>query len=146
MSPKGAAFLYAAPGRDEALEPLVVSHGWAAAHDVNSKFLDNFNWTGTMDPSAYICVGEAIRFQRENEWPAVRAACHQLAVETRDRINELTGLDAVAPASPCGACREVMSEFAPELEIESVASDGTSCEWTLAELLPARFELPEVTS
>ncbi|HEX2166396.1 MAG TPA: cytidine deaminase [Longimicrobiales bacterium] len=51
--------------------------------------------------------------------------------------------DAAAPASPCGACREVMAEFAPALKIESVAPDGTSCEWTLDALLPARFELPE---
>lgn len=51
--------------------------------------------------------------------------------------------DAPVPASPCGACREVMAEFAPSLNIESVASDGTSCEWTLDVLLPARFELPE---
>lgn len=51
--------------------------------------------------------------------------------------------DAPSPASPCGACREVMAEFAPSLNIESVAPDGTSCEWTLDVLLPARFELPE---
>src|SRR5690606_1684235 len=51
--------------------------------------------------------------------------------------------DAPAPAAPCGACREVMAEFAPSLKIESVAPDGTSCEWTLDVLLPARFELPE---
>lgn len=98
-APKGAAFLYAAPGKDEALEPLVVSHGWAAPHDVQSKFLDNFNWTGTMDPSAYISVGEAVRFQREHDWPAVRAACHALAVQTRNRINEITGLEPVCPDS-----------------------------------------------
>jgi isopenicillin-N epimerase len=98
-SPKGAAFLYAAPGRDEMLEPLVVSHGWARPHDENSKFLDNFNWTGTMDPSAYISVGAAVRFQRENNWSAVRAACHQLASQTRDRINEMTGLNSVCPDS-----------------------------------------------
>ena len=98
-SPKGAAFLYAAPGRDEMLEPLVVSHGWARPHDEQSKFLDNFNWTGTMDPSAYISVGAAVRFQRENNWSAVRAACHQLASQTRDRINEMTGLAPISPDS-----------------------------------------------
>ena len=98
-SPKGAAFLYAAPGRDEVLEPLVVSHGWSRPHDEQSKYLDNFNWTGTMDPSAYISVGAAIRFQRENNWSAVRAACHQLASQTRDRINEMTGLASVCPDS-----------------------------------------------
>lgn len=98
-APKGSAFLYAAPGREDELEPLVVSHGWASPHDKQSKFLDNFNWTGTMDPSAYISVGAAVRFQRENNWPAVRAACHALAVQTRDRINEMTGLESVCPDS-----------------------------------------------
>lgn len=51
--------------------------------------------------------------------------------------------DAPAPATPCGACREVLSEFAPDLIIESVAPDGSASEWKLADLLPLRFELPE---
>jgi isopenicillin-N epimerase len=80
------------------LEPLVVSHGWTNAR-TGSKFLDSFNWTGTMDPSAYISVGAAVRFQREHDWPAVRAACHQLASETRASINEMTGLEPVCPDS-----------------------------------------------
>ena len=52
-----------------------------------------------MDPSAYISVGAAVRFQRENNWHAVRVACHQLASQTRNRINEMTGLDPVCPDS-----------------------------------------------
>ena len=51
--------------------------------------------------------------------------------------------DAASPASPCGACREVLAEFAPKLAIESVAPNGASQVWTLDVLLPARFELPE---
>jgi isopenicillin-N epimerase len=75
----------------------VVSHGWSRAHDTQSAFLDNFNWTGTMDPSAYISVGAAVRFQREHHWNTVRAACHDLAEQTRARIHEMTGLEMVAP-------------------------------------------------
>jgi len=51
--------------------------------------------------------------------------------------------DAPRPATPCGACREVLSEFAPDLILESVAPDGTVAEWKLSALLPLRFDLPE---
>lgn len=52
--------------------------------------------------------------------------------------------DALTPASPCGACREVLGEFAPELEVTSVTANGESETWTLRELLPHRFQLPGV--
>jgi cytidine deaminase len=52
--------------------------------------------------------------------------------------------DAPTPASPCGACREVLAEFAPGLKIESYAPDGASRVWSLDALLPERFQLPEV--
>ena len=51
--------------------------------------------------------------------------------------------DGEQPAVPCGACRQVLAEFAPDLVVVSVAG-GLRKQWTLGELLPAPFEgLPE---
>jgi cytidine deaminase len=46
--------------------------------------------------------------------------------------------DANPPSPPCGACRQVLSEFGKDLLVESV-SPRTSRNWRLAELLPISF-------
>ena len=51
--------------------------------------------------------------------------------------------------APCGACRQVLNEFAPHLQVVSEASGEGSerREWTLRELLPEPFdEVPRVGS
>jgi cytidine deaminase len=48
--------------------------------------------------------------------------------------------DGMNPVTPCGACRQALAEFAPDLEVLCVA-DGGEQSWRLDVLLPARFEL-----
>ena len=40
---------------------------------------------------------------------------------------------------PCGVCRQVMREFAPDLEIICLNGNGEEAAFTLAELLPHSF-------
>lgn len=52
------------------------------------------------------------------------------------RIVVATAVDP--PASPCGACRQLLAEFGMELEVVAVGPHSER-RWTLAELLPAAF-------
>lgn len=42
--------------------------------------------------------------------------------------------------APCGVCRQVLQEFAPELEVILVNREGRTLELTLRELLPYGFD------
>ncbi len=44
---------------------------------------------------------------------------------------------AEGPISPCGACRQVLAEFAPDLWVVSRGRGGAVARWRLFELLPA---------
>jgi cytidine deaminase len=56
--------------------------------------------------------------------------------------------DASPPSSPCGACRQVLLEFAPDpaaVTVTAINPLGERRSWTLAELIPDGFsgrELP----
>ncbi len=99
-APNGSGFLYARPERQALLHPLVVSWGWQARKPGPSPFQDFFEWTGTSDPSAYLSVPAAIAFQARHNWPRVRADCHALARQARERVAALTGLEQICPDSP----------------------------------------------
>ena len=47
--------------------------------------------------------------------------------------------DSDEPAAPCGACRQTLVEFAPELEIYSVGRTGATQRWNMNELIPMAF-------
>jgi cytidine deaminase len=47
--------------------------------------------------------------------------------------------EAESPAPPCGQCRQVLVEFAPDLPVVSVTRTGIERRWTMAELLPTPF-------
>ena len=47
--------------------------------------------------------------------------------------------DASPPATPCGACRQVLRELAPDLPIVAANMAGERFETTLADLLPHSF-------
>ncbi len=47
---------------------------------------------------------------------------------------------AAEPTSPCGACRQILHEFAPDAVIISAIVDGSLLRTTVRELLPFGFD------
>ncbi|MFZ5880786.1 MAG: aminotransferase class V-fold PLP-dependent enzyme, partial [Chloroflexota bacterium] len=90
-APKGAGFLYARPEVQSLLKPLVVSWGYESETPSGSQFIDHHEWWGTRDLAAFLSVPAAIEFQRQHHWEEVQAACHDLAVESQQRLCALTG-------------------------------------------------------
>jgi isopenicillin-N epimerase len=61
-APKGAGFLHVRRDRQEGIQPAVISHGYNHRRPERPLLHEAFDWTGTDDPTAWLCVAEAIRF------------------------------------------------------------------------------------
>ncbi len=85
-APKGAAFLCVQPSRQKLIRPLVISNGASSRRTDRSKFQIEFAWTGTGEPSAYLCVPEVLKFMeslRPGGWPEIMARNRALALAAR---------------------------------------------------------------
>jgi cytidine deaminase len=70
---------------------------------------------------------------------AERSAVFRAVADGARRFRRLIVVsDSEPPASPCGACRQVLIEFGSELVVESVGP-GSRHRWLLTDLLPAAF-------
>lgn len=72
-TPKGSAFLYVSKEHQPWVESVIISWGW---HPDNT-FVTRNQMQGTRDVSPFLTVPTAIDWQRDHEWDAVRARCHQ---------------------------------------------------------------------
>jgi cytidine deaminase len=72
---------------------------------------------------------------------AERAALVQAVAQgAREFRRILVVSDVDPPATPCGACRQSLAEFSPEMEVTMAGPNGSRT-WKLAELLPEAFGL-----
>ncbi len=111
-APKGSAFLWAAPGRQSDLHPVVISHG------LGRGFLAEFDWTGTRDPTAFLAVPDAIDFCQRLGGAQLRARNHALAVEATALLARHLGTETGAEASMMAAMGLVRLPVAEEVSQE----------------------------
>jgi len=103
-APKGAAFLFVRRDRQAGLHPSAISHGYA------SGFHAEFDWTGTCDPTAWLCVPESIRHVGSllpGGWPDVMAANHALALQARSLLCDAFHIEPPCPNTMLGAMASI---------------------------------------
>ena len=71
---------------------------------------------------------------------AERNAIFHMVVQARQKIVALViYTPKPKPASPCGACRQVINEFGPEARVITVCDSPARIDTTLDKLLPGAF-------
>jgi cytidine deaminase len=76
-----------------------------------------------------ISFGLTICAERNAVFAAVAAGC-------RDFEKVVIAADTADPASPCGACRQVLAEFNPDMKVVLGTFAGMINSYQLSELLP----------
>jgi len=105
-APKGAGFLWARADKQHRLQPPIISHGNNTHRPGYSMFQDRFDWTGTFDPSAWLCVGAAIDWiskLRGDGWAGIQKDNHELAVRARELLCRRLQVERCCPDAMLGA-------------------------------------------
>ncbi|WP_209271452.1 aminotransferase class V-fold PLP-dependent enzyme [Nostoc sp. ATCC 53789] len=105
-APKGAAFLYVRRDKQSEIRPLTISHGTNSPRTDKSRFQLEFDWTGTDDPTAYMCVPEAIAFMGSllpGGWTELRQQNHQLVLQGRRLLCEALEVQPPCPKEMIGS-------------------------------------------
>lgn len=101
FAPKGCAFLWAAEGAKAELHPTVISHGY------EQGFADEFDWTGTRDPTAWLSVPAALDFYGAMGGESLRRHNRGLALESARMLAELWRTEIGAPPDMLGSMAAV---------------------------------------
>lgn len=98
-APKGSAFLHVRQDLRDRVRPLVVSHGYDPGSPA-VRFREEWDWTGTDDPTPYLSIPECLRVLGgllPGGWPELMRRNHALALVGRSIVGEALG---VAPPCP----------------------------------------------
>lgn len=98
-APKGCGFLYARADRRADLHPVTISHGYGQG------FTAEFDWTGTIDPSAYLALPAAIDFFE-------RLGSEALMARNKALVTEAAALLATRLGTEIGAMPDMIGSMA----------------------------------
>jgi isopenicillin-N epimerase len=125
-APKGAAFLHVRRDRQAGLHPSVISHGYTLG------FQAEFDWTGTFDPTPWLCIPEAIRYMGgllPGGWAELMARNRALALQARELLCAAMGVDPPAPDAMIGSMASIPLPAADPGSPAARLDNDALCEW-----------------
>jgi isopenicillin-N epimerase len=134
-APKGSAMLWVREDHRRAMHPTSISHGFTARTS-RGALHDEFDWTGTDDPSPWLVLPECVRVLTEmaGSLDALMASNRALALEARRILTTKLGVAPAAPESMIGTL--VAVPLAPRTD------DGDGVDPLYTELFERRFRVP----
>jgi isopenicillin-N epimerase len=131
FAPRGCGVMWARPERREGLHPSVISWG------LDVGWHQEFDWTGTRDPTPFLCAPAGIAFMTEFlGLQAMRDYNHALAWSAAQRLSARFGQPWVTPEGMIGC----MATVPLPARLGTAAADGARLkDWLLYE---RRIEVP----
>ena len=126
-APKGCGFLHVRADRRADIHPTVISHGFNALTDEKSRFHLEFDWTGTSDPTAALCIPAAVETVPTlvaGSWENVMSHNHALAVAGRDLVCAALSIEPPTPEDMLGSIVSIpLPPAPPEVQVGPFDSD-----------------------
>lgn len=140
-TPKGSALLWVRRDLQAQIRPLAISHGANSRRTDRSRFLLEFDWPGTHDPSPWLVIPDALRHLAAlvpGGWPEIRSRNHALVLEGRRLLIEAVPQREPCPESMVGSLAAIVLPDATEPPIAPLCLDPLQ----LRLFERHRFELP----
>ena len=101
-TPKGVSFLYVRRNLQDSIDPLIIGWGWRDYDSNLSEFINNHEWWGTRDMSAYFCLPSALKMHETKEMIDGRMHCQSKIPIIRDIVNDITCQMKICPNNMLG--------------------------------------------
>ncbi|HYM20974.1 MAG TPA: aminotransferase class V-fold PLP-dependent enzyme [Candidatus Kapabacteria bacterium] len=138
FAPKGSAFLWVDKKHQSNIHPTLISHKYKKGYQ------EEFGWTGTWDPSAWLSIGAGIDFFNTLGAENIRSYTHSLLLDAREKLTK--GLDVgygapeemlgmictvLLPNDPSGAEQYILDLHnklfdAYHIEVPAMTTNGTA--------------------